>query len=157
MNLAAPLLLAAALLFALPAQAQTAAPSDGRDFCAQRPGKATPPCILDAGRLQMETGLVDAVFQHSGGIHDDIYTLGATEFRLGVSRRVELEAAWAPAVIDQTRGSPHRSGTGDASLAVLAALTDPDKMGVAVSAQAFVTLPTATRGLGAGGFRKSVV
>ena len=41
---------------------------------------------------------------------------------------------------------------GDASLAVLAALTDPDKMGVAVSAQAFVTLPTATHGLGAGGW-----
>jgi hypothetical protein len=128
------------------------APADGRDFCAQRPGKVTPPCILDAGRLQIETGLVDAVFQHSDGLHSDIYALGATELRLGVSKRVELEAAWTPVVVDQTRGQPHESGTGDASLAVLAALTDPDKMGVAVSAQAFVTLSTATHGLGAGGF-----
>jgi hypothetical protein len=153
MNPAAPVLIAAALFVALPARAQTAAPSDGpRDFCAQRPGKATPPCILDAGRLQIETGLVDAVFQHSGGFHEDTYALGATELRLGISRRVELEASWAPVVIDQTRGSPHRTGTGDASLAVLSALTDPDAMGLAVSAQAFVTLPTATHGLGAGGF-----
>jgi hypothetical protein len=153
MNLAAPLLLAITLLIALPAQAQTAAASDGlRDFCAQRPGKATPPCIVDAGHLQIETGLADAVFQHGNGVHDDTYALGATELRLGVSRRVELEAAWAPVVVDQTRGSAHRTGTGDANLAVLAALTDPDKMGVAVSAEAFVTLLTATHGLGAGGF-----
>jgi hypothetical protein len=153
MNLAAPLLLAAALLVARPAQAQSEAASDGlRDFCAQRPGKATPPCIVDAGHLQVETGLADAVFQHSNGVHEDTYALGATELRLGVSRRVELEAAWTPVVIDRTRGRPHESGVGDASLAVLAALTDPDKMGVAVSAQAFVTVPTATHGLGAGGW-----
>jgi hypothetical protein len=154
MKLATPLLLAAAALaLAVPAQAQTAARADGlRDFCAQRPGKATPPCIVDAGHLQIETGLADAVFQRGSGVHEDTYALGATELRLGVSRRVELEAAWTPAIIDRTRGQPHVSGVGDASLAVLAALTDPDGMGVAVSAQAFVTLPTATHGLGAGGW-----
>lgn len=158
----APLLAALALISAAGAHAQTqpdaataapaAAPSDGRDFCAQRPGKATPPCILDTGRLQVETGLADAIFQHSDGVHSDTYTFAATELRLGISRRVELDAAWAPLIVNQTRGQPHESGTGDASLAVLAALTDPDKMGVAVSAQAFVTLPTATHGLGAGGW-----
>jgi hypothetical protein len=157
MNLVAPLLLAAGLMVAVPAQAQSQPPGDApfdglRDFCAQRPGKATPLCIIDTGHLQIETGLADAVFQHSGGVHDDTYTLGATELRLGVSRRIELEASWAPVVIDQARGQPHVSGTGDAGLAVLAALTDPDKMGVAVSAQAFVTVPTATHGLGAGGW-----
>jgi hypothetical protein len=157
-----PLVIVIALLAVGAAQAQTQppapaaatdAPGDGlRDFCAQRPGKATPPCILDAGHLQIETGLVDAVFQHKGGAHQDTYAIGGTELRLGVSRRVELEAAWAPVVINQTRGQPRQTGTGDASLTVMAALTDPDKMGVAVSAQAFVTLPTATHGLGAGGF-----
>jgi hypothetical protein len=153
MNLAAPLLLAAALVIARPAEAQTATPSDGlRDLCAQRPGKATPPCVVDVGHPQIETGLADAVFQRGAGVHEDTYVLGATELRLGVSRRVELEAAWAPAVVDRTRGRPRISGVGDASLAVLAALTDPDRMGVAVSAQAFVTLPTATHGLGAGGW-----
>jgi hypothetical protein len=140
-----------------PAAAAADAPGDGlRDFCAQRPGRATPPCILDTGHLQIETGLVDAVFQHSGGVHDDTYAIGGTELRLGVSRRVEFEASWTPLVVDQTRGQPHESGTGDASLAVMAALTDPDKMGAAVSAQAFVTLPTATHGLGAGGFTGGV-
>jgi hypothetical protein len=136
-----------------PAAASAEAPSDGlRDFCGQRPGRVTPPCILDAGHAQIEVGLADAVFQHSGGVHQDIYTVGGAELRVGVSRRIELEAAWAPVVINQTRGQPRQTGTGDASLTVMAALSDPDKMGVAVSAQAFVTLPTATHGLGAGGF-----
>jgi len=132
--------------------AATAHAQDLRDFCAQRPGKATPPCIVDAGHLQIEVGLADAVFQRSGGVHEDTYTLGATELRLGLTKRVEVEAGWSPWVIDTTRGGERLTGTGDASLAVLAALTDPDGKGVAVSAQGFVTLPTATHGLGAGGW-----
>jgi hypothetical protein len=163
------LLTVLALLAASTAQAQaqtptaaaptTSADSQGdslRDFCGQRPGRATPPCVVDAGHLQVETGLIDAVFQHSGGTHEDVYAIGATELRLGVSRRVEIEASWTPSVIDRTHGQPRLSGTGDAGLAVLAALTDPDKMGVAVSVQPFVTLPTATHGLGAGGFTGGV-
>lgn len=152
------LLTALALLAAGAAQAQTQtpatpapaadAPSDGRDFCAQRPGRVTPACVIDAGRLQIETGLVDALFQHSDGINADVYSVGGTELRLGVSKRVELEAYWTPLVVTQVRGQPHESGTGDSSLAVLVALTDPDKMGVAVSILPYVTLPTATHGLG---------
>ncbi len=129
---------------------------DERDFCAQRPGKATPPCVLDKGRTQIEVGLADAIFQRQGGAHEDIYTLGATELRVGVSRRVEIEATWAPEVIDMTRSRSRLSGTGDASLGVLVALTDPEKMGIAVSAQGFVTLPAATHGLGAGGWTQGV-
>ena len=162
----APLLAALALAaaaVAVHAQTTAAAPparpsaaSDGRDFCAQRPGRVTPPCVIDAGRLQIETGLVDAVFQHSDGVHTDLYAVGATELRLGVSRRVELEASWTPLVVNQIRGQPHESGTGDAGLALLIAVTDPDKMGFAASLQPFVTLPTATHGLGAGGWTGGV-
>ena len=132
--------------------AATAHAQDLRDFCAQRPGKATPPCIVDAGHLQIEVGLADAVFQRSGGVHEDTYTLGATELRLGLTKRVEVEAGWSPWVIDTTRGGERLTGTGDASLAVLAALTDPDGKGAAVSLQGFGTAPTATHGLGAGGW-----
>jgi Putative MetA-pathway of phenol degradation len=152
MKLIAPIFALIALLTA----ATGARADDERDFCAQRPGKATPPCVLDEGRAQIEVGLADAVFQRSGGVHQDTYTLSAAELRVGISPRVEIEAAWSPVVINATRGSPRQSGTGDASLGVLAALTDPNKMGVAVSAQGFVTLPTATHGLGAGGWTAGV-
>ncbi|MGH6910698.1 MAG: transporter [Phenylobacterium sp.] len=122
-----------------------------RDFCAERPGKATPPCIVDKGHLMIETGLADAVFVR-GAAHADTYTLGATELRLGVSRRVEIGADWTPLSIDHERGEPSRTGVGDAVFDVKAALTDPDADGLAVSAQAFVTAPTATNGQGAGGW-----
>jgi hypothetical protein len=127
-----------------------------RDFCAERPGKATPPCILDAGHVQLEVGLADAVFQRGRGAHEDTYTLGAAEVRFGLTRRLEAEAGWAPLIVDHRRGAGRRSGSGDAFLGLRSALTDPDASGVAVSLQGFVTAPTATHGLGAGGWTGGV-
>lgn len=129
---------------------------DLRDLCAQRPGKATPPCIVDAGHAQIEVGLADAVFLRGGGAHEDTYALGAAELRLGLTRRLELEAGWSPVIIDTVRGGARRTGAGDATLALLGALTDPDGKGLAVSLQGFVTVPTATHGLGAGGWTGGV-
>ena len=123
-----------------------------RDLCAERPGKATPPCILDAGHLQLEMGLADAVFERSRGAHDTTTTLGAAEVRFGLTRRLEVEAGWSPLILDHDRGADHRAGTGDAMLGVRGALTDPDAEGPAVALQGFVTAPTATHGLGAGGW-----
>ena len=144
------------LLFALGAAASAHAAEDLRDLCAQRPGKATPPCILDAGHVQIETGLADAVFQRGGGRREDTYSFGASELRFGATRRIELEAGWSPLVVDTQRGGARTTGSGDATLGVLAALTDPDGKGPAVALQGFVTAPTATHGLGAGGWTGGV-
>ena len=134
----------------------SAAAQDLRDFCAQRPGKATPPCILDAGHAQVEVGLADAVFLRGAGVREDTYSLGATELRVGVTPRLEFEAGWSPLIVDTVRGGERRTGLGDATLGLLGALTDPDGKGLAVAAQGFVTLPTATHGLGAGGWTGGV-
>ncbi|MBU1374661.1 MAG: transporter [Alphaproteobacteria bacterium] len=142
-------LLLAAVLASL---ATTAAAADPREFCAERPGKATPPCILDAGRFQLETGLADAVFLRGRAGHEDTYTLGASEVRFGVSSRTEIEAGWSPLIVDHQRGAGRTTGVGDAMLGVRTALTDPDADGPAASIQGFVTAPTATHGLGAGGW-----
>jgi hypothetical protein len=123
-----------------------------RDFCAERPGKATPPCIVDQGHLMLEVGLADAVFARGSGAHENTYSLAATELRLGVSKRVEVGAEWTAAIIDHNRGEPSRTGVGDLVLDVKAALTNPEGDGLAISAQGFVTAPTATRGQGAGGW-----
>ncbi len=145
------LLIAFAALMAGPVRAQKP-----RDFCAERPGKATPPCILDAGRVQLETGLADAVLQRGHGAHGTTYTLGATELRVGLTSRIEVEAGWAPVIVDHQRGAARSTGTGDAGLGVRGAITDPDVDGPAVSAQVFVTAPTATHGMGAGGWTGGV-
>ncbi len=123
-----------------------------RDFCAERPGKATPPCILDAGHLQLEMGLADAVFERGHGVHAETWSIAAAEARFGLSRRVEVEAAWTPLIASHDRGAGHASGVGDATLGLRTALTDPDAAGPAISLQGFVTAPTATRGMGAGGW-----
>lgn len=114
-----------------------------RGFCADRPGKATPACILDKGHLQLETGLADVSLDQG----PDGYVLGQTELRFGVSRRTELEAAWTP-----FSHGDGRSGVSDVAVGFRTALSDPDGMGTAVSWQTFVTAPTATHGQGAGGW-----
>jgi hypothetical protein len=150
-----------ALLPALPARAQTEAPAPAaasadapglRDFCADRPGKATPPCILDAGHVQLEVGLADAVFQHSNGLHQTLYTVSAGELRVGLTSNLEAEASWAPLIIDHQRGVADVTGTGDLTVGLRRALTKPGGDGAQVSIQGYVTAPTATNGLGAGGW-----
>jgi hypothetical protein len=124
-----------------------------RPFCADRPGKVTPACIVDAGHLSVETALADAVFVRGSGAHEDIYTYGASELRFGVTRRLEIEASWAPLIVDHLQGGPTRSGVGDASFGVRWSITDPDaQSGLAASLEPVLTAPTATHGLGQGGW-----
>ena len=127
-----------------------------RPFCADRPGKATPPCILDVGHVQIETGLADVVFLRKPDAHATIYTIGASEFRVGLTPRLEAEAAWAPLIVDHDRDLGHRTGVGDLTLGLRGALIAPDGDGSAVSLEGFVTAPTATHGLGAGGWTGGV-
>ena len=127
-----------------------------RDFCADRPGKGTPACILDTGHLQAEVGLADAVFVRRHRTDEDTYALGAAEFRLGLTARLEAEVGWTPYIIDHQHGAGTVRGTGDAFFGARFALTDPDEVGPALSIQGFLTAPTATHGLGAGGWTGGV-
>jgi hypothetical protein len=159
MNIAAPILLALGLLVAAPAMAQTETPAPAnastpalRDFCADRPGKATPPCILDAGHAQIEVALADAVFQHGNGQHETLTSVAASELRVGLTANLEIEANWAPVIVDHQRGVGDVTGTGDLTVGVRRALTVQGGDGAQVSIQGYVTAPTATHGLGAGGW-----
>ena len=131
------------------AQAQ---PPALRDFCADRPGKGLPPCVLDAGHLQIETGLLDAAFQHDSGLSSSDYAIGSTELRYGLTAAMEAELSCTPLIVDRQPGQSRRTGVGDLTFGVLTALTGPDAKGPAVSLQGFVTAPTASHGLGAGGW-----
>ena len=131
-----------------------------RPLCADRPGKATPPCILDAGHLQLEVGLVDYSRLNDSGDHDQTFAIGGFELRAGLTRRSEVELDWTPLILDRDRqaGRTMRtSGVGDLTLGFRTALTDPDTQGIMVSVEPFVTAPTATHGLGAGGWTGGVL
>ena len=156
------LLIAAVLLTSASAAVAADAPSpDGlRPLCADRPGKATPPCILDAGHTQLEVGLVDFSTTHDAGERDDTYNIGGFELRHGLTRRTEVELAWTPLIVERDKGpggSLHSTGVGDLTLGMRAAITNPDTDGLMVSVEPFVTAPTATQGLGAGGWTGGVL
>lgn len=156
-RLAAPLVLAAPILFGAWAAPLWAYADDEPAICADRPGKATPPCIVPAGRLQIETALADALFLRAPGQHEDVTAYGATEVRLGLTDRLETEAAWSPVIVDHPRGGARVIGSGDATFGLRYLLTDPkDADGVQVSAQGYVNAPTATHGLGEGGWSGGV-
>jgi hypothetical protein len=148
--------LAAGPAFTALADTETASEGELRDFCADRPGKATPACILDEGHLQVETGVADATFQRGRDGHDDSYLLGQTELRFGLDGRTELTATWTPLSIDHPRADPNRSGVGDLLFGFRTALTDPDAEGNAVSLEALASAPTATNDQGAGGWEGSL-
>jgi hypothetical protein len=149
-----PRQIARAGLFAvllLAAGAGRAAAQDSRALCAERPGKATPPCILDVGRVQAEVGLVDGAFSRGGGESHDVYALAAAELRFGLTSRSEAEVGWTPLIVDHLHGRGTRSGVGDLTFGGRVALTEPGADAL-VSAQAFVNAPTATHGMGGGGW-----
>ena len=65
-----------------------------RDLCPDRPGKGTPPCIVDAGHLQLEVAIVDWQAQRAADVSSNSYDLGSIELRLGLTDTLEAEAAW---------------------------------------------------------------
>ena len=150
------LLRASVVLIVLAMLSSSAHAQELRDFCAERPGKGTPPCILDKGRIQAEVGLADAVIERGHGARGVTYAISAAEFRMGLTTRLEAEVGWTPYIIDRQHGAGTVRGTGDALVGARFALTDPDKIGPALSIQGFVTAPTATHGLGAGGWTGGV-
>lgn len=145
--------LVAVLALCLSAAAR-AGPAAQRPLCADRPGKATPSCILDAGHLQLEVAPLDAAFDHSQGVHDDVYAVGHLELRAGLASRVESELAWTPLSIEHTSpGGGHVSGIGDLTLSLRTALTNPDAQGLSAALEPYLSAPTATHHQGAGGFQ----
>lgn len=136
-----------ALLAATPAHAEP------RELCADRPGKATPPCIVDKGRLQLETGLADWSRDRNGADLTHSLAIATTEARYGVTETTEIALTWAPFNTLTTRSGPtrtHVSGIGDVTLALRHSLANPDGKGVSLALQPFVTLPTGPEDIGAG-------
>jgi len=61
--------------------------------------------------VQIETGLADVVFQRGPDVHVTTYTVGSSEFRFGLTPRLEAEATWAPLIVKRARGSGQRTGS----------------------------------------------
>lgn len=133
-----------------------------RDFCAARPGKGAPACILDAGRWQVELGLVDFARQTDSAGRSTTWTAGDMLIRRGVGPATELQLGIAAYGRERTteRGgalSQTSDGVGDLSLGFAHSLRNPDGLGLAVAVSGYVSLPVGSPEVTAGVIEGGVV
>lgn len=151
----------AVLSVSAPALAQTRPPPE-RDFCADRPGKGTPPCVLDRGRWQVELGLFDGARQANAENKVESWDAGDLFIRYGLTGLTELQlglTTWnRERTTDRTTGARDTAqGAGDLSLGLRHGLKNPDGSGLSVAISGFVTAPTGAPGIRADGFEGGII
>jgi len=129
----------------------TAAPAAAEDpICADRPGKATPTCTVPAGKLQVETGIVDWLHDRSGHASSDTFSIGQSAVKFGLTDRLHLELDLTPFTQVTVHGGGLRqrvSGFGDSELVLKYRMTRADSP-VQLAVRPFVKIPTANHDIG---------
>lgn len=146
----------AALLVAAP----TAAQDKPRDYCPDRPGLGLPACIIDTGRVSVETSLADWTLERQPGERTDTIVIADTQVRIGLTDTIEALVGWAPVgfVRDRSGGVVDRATrVGDMTLGLKANLANPNGSGFSVAVQPFVTLPAGRQPVSAGDWGAGVV
>ncbi|MGZ8369785.1 MAG: transporter [Caulobacteraceae bacterium] len=129
-----------------------------RPFCANRPGLNTPPCVLDKGRWQIETG-VSFTNDQAGSNTTKTWNVGGFTLRYGVTPILEAQVSWTPYVVIQKQSPGSRtidSGSGAVTFAIRRSLVRPDGSGVSAAIQPFVSLPTGSEAISGSGWQPGV-
>ena len=151
-----PALLATLVLLAASA---ARAEDKARDFCADRPGRGSPPCVIDVGRVQLEASFVDFTHEDHAGAITDTTLYGDLAARLGVTPTGEAQLAFSPHVRSYQKdagGVSRTAGYSDLTLAWRQSIRNPDGSGVSIALQPFLTAPIGKRGFGAGAWQGGV-
>jgi hypothetical protein len=124
-----------------------------RELCADRPGKDTPPCTVDAGRVMVEIGAAAFTHDESAGIQTSGSAFADVLARFGLTERSEFQLGFTPYAIirRESRSTGQRTttkGAGDMTAALKFNLRNPDGSGTSLAVQAFVTAPTGKEGIG---------
>jgi hypothetical protein len=144
----------AAMLAATPAAAQ--------DYCPDRPGLGTWPCVIAPGKVSVETGLLSWERDDTDSERTDTILLADTLARIGVTEKVEVQLGWSPYGFVRTRdkaggGVTTGEGIGDVSLGLKAMLAQPEGNGLALAVLPRVTLPVGGAAIGAGDWSASLL
>lgn len=150
------------LVDATQAMAQTVPDADLRPFCADRPGKGTPTCILDVGHWQAEVGLIDGARQSDDASRAESSAYGDLFFRYGLTPTTEIQFGITPwtteKVTDRATGDSETvDGVSDIQIGFRHSLANPDGSGVSIALAGFVTAPTGSRDVRGDGFEGGVV
>ncbi|PXA97886.1 transporter [Nostoc sp. 3335mG] len=128
--------------------------ASARDYCPTRPSLGQSACVLDPGRVAVETALADWERDDDS----DTVLFGDTLFRLGLTDRVEAQIEWTPLGVTRDRRTSLRSArTGDAEIGARIALRNPDGKGLSYGLQPSVTVPVGRSPIGQGGWGAAIV
>lgn len=132
-----------------------AASAELRDYCPDRPGIGTPPCVMDQGHFSFELGLADWTLDRTAAERTDTLILGDALLRYGLTDSAELQIGWISfgRERDRDRSTGARtseSGIGDLTFAVRQNLRNPDGSGFSVALMPFATVPVGRQPIGAG-------
>lgn len=139
----------------------TAMAAQLRDYCPDRPGLATPSCIIDQGHVSVEVGLADWTLDNTADMRSDQIVAGDALARFGVGPTTEIQLGWTSygrqRVRDKASGVVTvQQRTGDVSLAIRQNLRNPDGSGFSVSIMPTATLPVGRSPIGAGDWSAGV-
>lgn len=149
---AAQVIRRAGVLFALTLLAPATA--QARDYCSTRPSLGQSACILDPGRVAIETALTDWERDDDS----DTTLFGDSLLRIGVTDSAELQLGWTPLGIARDRGDGRRTArTGDATIGARINLRNPDGKGLSYGLQPSITLPVGRAPIGGPGWSAGVV
>jgi Putative MetA-pathway of phenol degradation len=137
------------LAFASPVLAQE---TEEAPICTDRPTKANATCTVPVGKFQLEATAVSWTRVEAGGAKTNIWSLGSSVVKFGLSDRSDLQSGLTPFVHAGTKVAGEKSsvsGFGDITVRYKHRLTgDGSKVQVAVIP--FAKLPTADRDIGNG-------
>jgi opacity protein-like surface antigen len=126
-----------------------------RDYCPDRPGLATPSCIIDRGHASLEVGLADWTLDKTSDMRSDQIVTGNFIARFGVTDSTEAQLGWTSygrlRTRDRMTGAvqvQHR--TGDVMLGISQNILHPDGSGFSLSILPSGTLPVGRSPIGAG-------
>jgi outer membrane putative beta-barrel porin/alpha-amylase len=126
-----------------------------REYCPDRPGIGTPACTMAPGRASLEVGLGDWSVDSTSDERQDVFLTGDAVLRYGIADHAELQLGWTMLGFarrrDRLTGTvDHRSGIGDATLALRRNLAHPDGSGFSLAVMPYASLPVGREPFGEG-------
>ena len=136
-----------------------------RALSTDRPTRTDSPYTVDAGQVQIETGLYSYTSEREGGVNRvevDAFTLGGISAKVGLTNRLDLELLFDSYTSVRTKNRRDRSrtvqrGFGDVTARLKYNLRGNDGGTLAFALLPFLTFPTSEDDLGTDGLEGGLI
>lgn len=122
--------------------------ADAPAFVPGRPGATETAVSVPKGMLQVETEIAGLTRDKSAGVTTRDLSVATTSFRYGVAHGADVELIVTPYQQERVAGAATADGFGDVTVRARRTLLGEDGDGPTLGVVGYVTLPTASEGLG---------